>query len=179
MKLHLGCGSRYIPGWFHVDGCKFPHVDLVTELNDLSALSSSTASIIYASHVLEHFPRSDLLDLLHEWKRLLVPGGCIRLAVPDFAALSNLYQKTGDIQMIKGPICGGQDHKYNFHFNIFDKESLFDQLLSAGFNDPEVWDWRMTEHSHIDDFSQAYIPHMAKSTGTLISLNVQAFKPSL
>ena len=63
----------------------------------------------------------------------------------------------------------GQYHKYNFHFNIFDNDSLFDQLLSAGFIDPEVWDWRMTEHSHIDDFSQAYIPHMAKSTGTLSS----------
>ena len=32
------------------------------------------------------------------------------------------------------------------------------------------------KHSDIDDYSQAYIPHMDKDNGTLMSLNVEAIK---
>jgi hypothetical protein len=38
------------------------------------------------------------------------------------------------------------------------------------------YDWRKTEHSKFDDHSQAYIPHMDKDHGTLISLNVECTK---
>ena len=38
------------------------------------------------------------------------------------------------------------------------------------------YDWRETEHSEFDDHSQAYIPHMDKDNGTLISLNVECIK---
>jgi hypothetical protein len=36
--------------------------------------------------------------------------------------------------------------------------------------------WRETEHAHVDDFSQAYIPHMDKENGILISLNIECDK---
>ena len=29
-----------------------------------------------------------------------------------------------------------------------------------------------------DDYSQAYVPHLDKDNGTLVSLNVQAYKPA-
>jgi hypothetical protein len=50
-------------------------------------------------------------------------------------------------------------------------------LESAGFTDVRRYDWRETEHAHIDDYSQAYIPHMDKENGILISLNVECAKP--
>ena len=34
MKLHVGCGERYLPGWKHLDARKFPHVDYVTNKLD-------------------------------------------------------------------------------------------------------------------------------------------------
>ena len=36
--------------------------------------------------------------------------------------------------------------------------------------------WRETEHSQFDDHSQAYVPHMDKENGVLISLNVECNK---
>lgn len=36
--------------------------------------------------------------------------------------------------------------------------------------------WRETEHSDVDDFSQAYLPHMDKENGILMSLNIEAIK---
>ena len=38
------------------------------------------------------------------------------------------------------------------------------------------YDLRDTEHADIDDCSQAYLPHMDKENGVLMSLNVEATK---
>jgi len=38
------------------------------------------------------------------------------------------------------------------------------------------YDWRQTIHKDYDDVSPAYIPHMDKEHGILISLNVEAEK---
>ena len=176
MKLHLGCGNRYIPGWTHVDAIHYDHIDFVSPIDKLHFIPTSSVEIIYASHVLEHFYRSDVENVLKEWFRTLQPNGCLRLAVPDFCALANLYIKYQDIAIVKGPICGRQDHEYNFHYNIFDQESLVSLLESIGFINCRFWDWKHTEHSHIDDFSQAYYPHMDKENGILISLNIEAFR---
>ena len=48
-------------------------------------------------------------------------------------------------------------------------------LQKLGFKDVQHWDWRETEHAHIDDFSQAYFPHMEKERGMLF-INMQARK---
>ena len=49
-------------------------------------------------------------------------------------------------------------------------------LKISEFSNIKLWDWRTTEHSQFDDYSQAYIPHMDKENGTLISLNVECKK---
>jgi hypothetical protein len=46
----------------------------------------------------------------------------------------------------------------------------------VGFKNVHRYDWRQTIHKDYDDFSQAYIPHMDKEHGILISLNVEAEK---
>ena len=40
----------------------------------------------------------------------------------------------------------------------------------------DKYDWSKTEHSKFDDHSQAFLPHMDKQNGTLISLNVECVK---
>jgi hypothetical protein len=59
---------------------------------------------------------------------------------------------------------------------VFDRASLTEQLKEAGYGSVEPYDWRNTEHASVDDFAQAYIPHMDKDNGVLISLNVEAVK---
>ncbi len=49
-------------------------------------------------------------------------------------------------------------------------------LTKTQFYDIQEWDWRSVEHGKIDDYSQAYLPHMDKENGTLISLNVECVK---
>jgi predicted SAM-dependent methyltransferase len=176
MKLHLGCGKRFIPGFIHIDAIDYPHVDHVTSIDSLSFIPDNTIDLIYNCHVLEHFKRRDVPRILAEWLRVLRPGGTLRVAVPDFAALSKLYQMNGDLGQIIGALIGRQDYLYNIHYNVFDYNTLKICLETVGFKEIRHFNWRETEHADVDDFSQAYIPHMDKENGILISLNVECSK---
>ena len=184
MKLHLGCGKRQFPGWVHVDLAEFEHIDFKASVDDLKMFADGSAEIIYASHAFEYFDREEALDVLKEWHRVLKQGGTLRLAVPDFEQLINVYRSTDDLTKILGPLYGrmqitaSKDPKTIYHKTCYDFSSISDLLEKCGFEKVCRYDWRETEHSHIDDHSQAHFPHMDKQHGTLISLNVEAIKCS-
>ena len=90
-KLHIGCGDRHIPGFIHVDVRKLPHVDYVTSADKLDMFEDDSVDLIYSCHVLEHFPKYQTEDVLKEWHRVLKPGGILRLAVPDFEKIVEVY----------------------------------------------------------------------------------------
>lgn len=178
-RIHLGCGVKHFDGWYHVDALPYDHVDHVGRVEDLSFVPDGSAQLIYACHVLEHFGRKTYRAALTEWFRVLAPGGVLRLAVPDFGAAARLYlggTLPRGIEDVRGLVTGGQRDEYDFHGMIFDAASLSDDLKGIGFSDVRPWDWRTTEHAHVDDYSQAYMPHMDKDTGTLVSLNLKAVK---
>ena len=183
IKLHLGCWHRVIPGFVHVDLCDLPHIAHHASINALPFIADGAAELIYCSHALAYFDRDAAKAVLKEWWRVLAPGGVLRLAVPDFAALIQVYQQSGELARVLGPLFGKMTiatpggPQTLFHKTTYDEASLSALLLENGFSAPRRWDWRTTEHAHIDDHSQAYFPHMQKDTGTLVSLNLQAHKP--
>lgn len=89
-KLHLGCGNSHLPGYLNVDitssfeGTGAP--DLRADIRHLPQLASASFDEVYACHVLEHIEFTDVLLTLTEWRRLLRPGGVLRLAMPDLDA---------------------------------------------------------------------------------------------
>ena len=176
IKLHLGCGKRYIPGFIHIDLADYPHIDYKSDVSDLSMFEDNSIDLIYTSHVLEHFKRYEIERVLTEWHRVLKPHGILRLAVPDFEAIVRVYEKYKDIGLVMGLLYGGQDYEHNFHHLVFDFKYLEILLKNVGFESIRRYDWRKTIHKDYDDFSQAYIPHMDKEHGILMSLNVEAVK---
>lgn len=176
MKLHLGCGKRIIPGFVHVDRLDFAHIQQRTSLSDLSFAANGSAELIYCAHAFEYFDREEAPKVLQEWHRVLRPSGLLRLAVPDFSVLAELYRDGLALDKILGPLYGKipSDDGFQFHKTCYDFASLEIILHSSGFKNVRRYDWRTTEHANVDDFSQAYIPHMDKERGRLISLNVEA-----
>ena len=179
LKLHIGCGSRIIPGFVHVDTRELAHVDHVSRAETLEFAESNSVDLIYFSHLLEHYDREHFIEPLREWLRVLRPGGVLRPPVTDFAACANSYHEQGladGLSGVVGLIVGGQRDEYDFHQMIFDEAFLTAALLQVGFSEVRRWDWRTTEHSHVDDYSQSYLPHMDKVNGMQMSLNLEAVK---
>ena len=77
----------------------------------------------------------------------------LKIAVPDFESIVDVYSKTRDLKLIEGPIIGGQTYDNNYHYNIFDFDKLKTLLEDCGFYDVAKYDWRETEHANIDDYS--------------------------
>lgn len=176
IKLHLGCGEKFIPGFVHIDMRKFPHIDYVSSADKLDMFKDNSVDLIYACHILEHFKKNKTETVLREWYRVLRSGGVLRIAVPDFEKLAEIYAKYKDIKLISGPLLGRQDYPENTHYAVFDLHVLSEILKKVGFKKIYRYDWRETIHKNYDDYSQAYIPHLDKEKGILISLNVEAKK---
>jgi predicted SAM-dependent methyltransferase len=179
LKLHVGCGKRFIPGFVHIDQVAFPHVNHVQDIRRLSNFTDESTSLIYACQVIEYFDREEVLGVLADWKRVLAPGGILRVSVPNFAVLCKLYQSGIELDKFLGTLYGrlsdGADG-FIYHRTTYDEPSLRELLTKIGFTQVTLWDWWETEHASVDDFSQAYFPHMDKEKGMLFNLNMQAVK---
>ena len=180
-KINLGCGWRdFGKDWIHIDGGDYPHLDSKDILN--LPYENNSIDLIYASHVIEYFDREEILEVLNKWKLKLKPGGILRLAVPNFKEIARLYITEGyDLSKFLGPLYGKMKmgDKIIYHKTTYDFDSLKKLLGSLDFCNVRQYDWRDTEHSQFDDHSQAYIPHMDKENGILVSLNVECLKDEL
>jgi len=185
IQLHLGCGKKFIPGFIHIDLDDYPHIDYRHEISRLPMFKNNSVDLIYCCHAFEYFDREEVKGVLREWRRVLKPGGILRLAVPDFEAIAKVYLKYGKNlghRGILGPLYGRikiktkTGEKFIYHKTVYDFKSLKKVFKTAGFKNIHRYDWRKTIHKDYDDFSQAYIPHMQKNKGLLISLNVEAEK---
>lgn len=182
LKLNLGCGNRKIHGFVNIDARPDVCPDVVLDVTSVSSVYSDV-DLIYACHVLEHFSNKQSChstktwrDVLTDWYAALAPGGKLRLSVPDFQRVCEHYIESKDLDTLIHLLYGGQKYDFDFHFHTWDFVTLKRDLLSVGFKDVQRYDWRATDHHYIDDYSQAYIPHMDKLRGTLMSLNVEAVK---
>ncbi len=91
----------------------------------------------------------------------------------------DLYYKDDiSLENILGPLYGKMDMDGNkiYHKTTYDFTSLKSVLMNNGYTNVERYDWEDTDHSEFDDHSQAYIPHMDKQNGQLISLNITCTK---
>lgn len=178
MKLHLGCGKRdFGKDWIHIDGGDFPHVIWHDIVN--LPYERESVDLIYASHVFEYFDQAEARDVLAHWSKVLKKGGILRLAVPDFEAIAKLYaQGKYSLDDFIGPLYGrmSMGSSMIFHKICYDFSKLKSTLEESGFKNIRRYDWQQTEHAQFDDHSQAYLPHLNKETGVLISLNVEAEK---
>jgi predicted SAM-dependent methyltransferase len=141
LRVNLGSGHNPLPGFLNVDALSdAPGVDLVADISQALPLDDGSAELVYASHVLEHFPQADTLRLLREWRRILQPGGELWIAVPDLELIARMLIErkgwfTPPNQPWLGAIYGGQKDDYDFHKTGFTDVWLAGLLTEAGFTD--------------------------------------------
>ena len=72
-----------------------PGVDVIGDGSDLSMFANRTVAEIYAPYVYQRFGfRKELPNALREAFRVLIPGGVLRLCVPNLEHIANLFAES-------------------------------------------------------------------------------------
>ena len=170
IRLHIG-GKTSHPDWKVLNVVAGPDVDFVGNCTDLSQFADASVSEIYASHVLEHLShRTELSIALSGFLRVLVPGGLLRVSVPDMTTLCALFTDPaltpqGRYEVMR-MMFGGQFDSSDFHRVGLSEEFLRAFLSEAGFAAIE----RVEDLGLFDDTSRTVFE------GRRISLNMIARK---
>jgi len=131
--LNLGCGNCFHRDWVNVDFAACADGVLKHDLRTPLPFGDSTFSVIYHSHVLEHFARADARRFLSECHRVLKPGGIHRVVVPDLETIARLYLKN-----LEGAISGDLQCAERYEWSTLE---LLDQLVrrESGGEIGEYW----------------------------------------
>jgi predicted SAM-dependent methyltransferase len=174
--VHIGCGKTNSPEFINVDARPLAHVHIVTDnITSLLDFNTETVDLVYMCHILEHIKRNDLKKVLLEMKRVLKDGGVLRISVPDFDKLIEVYNAAGkDIDAITRQLMGGQDHEYNIHYSVFNHRRLSELFKDVGFKKVVSWDPDNCQYHNFKDRSSRKLKVNGKEY--MISLNLEAVK---
>ncbi len=172
--VHIGCGELNDPRFINVDKRKMWHIHIIGGVEDLDSIPKNYADLIYMSHVLEHVSHLKVPGVLVELRKRLKDNGILRIAVPDFNKIIEIYQEVGAIELIAPPLMGGQGYPENYHASIFNSEYLTKLLLKAGFESVRAWDPNSADFHTFDDWSKK--PTVVNDREYFASLNLEAVK---
>ena len=181
MRLNLGCGTNAVDGWRNID--RSPGVLLsrlpvairsrirrfiprqqadvewppnVVRLDVTKGLPFDDGSVeaIYSSHMLEHLPRDDAEGVLLECRRVLAPGGVLRLVLPDLRQIAERYLASREADaaeaFIESSMLGQRSRPAGraalvaklsgaAHRWMYDAASIRHLCLRCGFSATEEW----------------------------------------
>lgn len=90
--LHIGCGKHVLPGWLNADSyiqdpalpvCRF-------DASQKFPFADEAFAYVFSEHMIEHISYVAGRHMLAECKRVLKPGGILRLSTPDLDFLLDL-----------------------------------------------------------------------------------------
>jgi hypothetical protein len=129
--LHLACGSNRLPGW--------QNHDLDVNLNKPLPWGDATADRIFCEHGIEHLTQQAGFKFIAECRRILKPGGILRLAFPQptpSLRFSDKYRTLAKSQGFDATDAGcikmmmtGWDHK-----SLWNTQLACAAAIAAGFD---------------------------------------------
>jgi predicted SAM-dependent methyltransferase len=89
--LNLGCGHRYHPDWVNVDIAHDNPSIMLADVSKGIPFPDQHFDVVYHSHMIEHIRLTDVQRFLRDCRRVLKPGGMMRVATPDLERLCAAY----------------------------------------------------------------------------------------
>lgn len=138
LKLHLGCGWNKLEGWVNIDlvGGK---TDLAWDLRKPLPFADASVDVAFLEHVFEHMKYSETLVVLGHLRRVLRPGGILRVGVPDAGMYSRMYaERPEELESMRWgratPMLALREvFQEHAHVSAYDLETLVLVLELGGF----------------------------------------------
>ncbi|QDT03590.1 hypothetical protein K227x_19740 [Rubripirellula lacrimiformis] len=92
--LNVGCGRCYHPAWTNIDLVAATPEVRAYDLRRGLPYADHSFDGVYHSHVLEHLSPDAARSMLRECRRVLSPGGVLRVVVPDLEGITQQYLQT-------------------------------------------------------------------------------------
>lgn len=147
LQVHVGCGSRHMPGMLNCDARATWATDMRMDCAKLAPLKNGSARVIFANAFFEHLYRRQQVPFLRECGRVLAGDGVlVLLGIPDFHVVAESY--IGKVPGYYSPQFGLYDaHRAThgdpeqaprwwlkqLHKSLFDRASVEALLGDAGF----------------------------------------------
>jgi predicted SAM-dependent methyltransferase len=118
---NLGCGTRTHGDWINIDFHGDGRAVFSWDLRLGVPLPDRACDAVYSSHVIEHFSRDGARRFLDECRRVLKPGGIIRLVAPDLEGIIRAY-----LSCLEAVRQGNHDAADKYEWMVIE---LLDQML--------------------------------------------------
>jgi predicted SAM-dependent methyltransferase len=150
-KLQLGAGPHNLAGWLNTDiepAAGQAYLDATKPF----PLPDRSFHYVFSEHLIEHLDADDGVRMLQECRRILVPGGTVRIETPNLRRFIDLFDssKSQDLRWYmtakmtwhhwapvavpESLILNHEMHAFGHRF-LYDPATLRDALQQAGFDD--------------------------------------------
>ena len=155
-RLNWGCGPTPAPGWINADRVHARGVELCRDIREGLALPDGSIEYAVAMHALQDVPYLDVVPVLKELRRVLRPGGVLRLGLPDLeralaayarGARDYFYIPDAEVQTLSGKLIV-QIVWYGSVRTPFTWEFARELLDKAGFRRVVRCAFRLTASAH-------------------------------
>jgi predicted SAM-dependent methyltransferase len=155
-RMNWGCGSWTEPGWINCDQKDGPGIDISCDIRDGLPLEDGALDYVVSIHALPEVPLPELVPVLEELRRVLRPGGTLRLALPDLDRGIAAYQRGDrDYFLIPDEDARSVGAKfitqmlwYGYSRTLFTRDFIAEQLERAGFAEITHCAYRRTASGH-------------------------------
>lgn len=135
MRVNLGCGQAYMPGWVNVDDMPDVKADVYANAFDFVREHGHEVTELYMGHFLEHLMPTDSRALLALIVDRLPADAEVSAVTPDIRAIFDAYER-GEID--SHTLNASFIYSYvqpSHHVWCFDEPSLVALFEEAGFSD--------------------------------------------
>jgi SAM-dependent methyltransferase len=134
-RLDWGCGEHPEPGWLAADLKDSPGIHLSGDIRDGLAIPDEALDYVVSIHALPMISYPDLVPVLGELRRVLRPGGVLRLCLPDLDKNIAAYQRGDREHFLVPDKLIVQLMWYGWSVTPFTSEWIESLLLRSGFRD--------------------------------------------
>lgn len=149
-RLHLGAGPVRLAGWLNSD---LISGEVYLELGRRMPFPDATFAYAFGEHVIEHLFEDRAQTSLRELRRVLRPGGVLRLTTPDLRKIIAIYEDRNPVvrreayaRFLDDETGKRHDQPCQIlndylrlwgHRYVYDEQDLRARLEGAGFEDVE------------------------------------------